>query len=252
MKVSIVTVVLNNVSTLSSAIQSVINQTYPEIEYIVIDGGSTDGSIEIIENYTEKISKYISEVDNGIYDAMNKGIKLATGEVIGILNSDDLYTDEYVIDRIMTYFKEDHELDIVYGNIVYVSKENTNSLVRKWNSRPYYSAFFEHGNVPPHPALFLRSRVYKEGGIFNEKYKLAADYELMLRIFKKHNFKSKYINELIIKMRLGGSTNKSFKNILNGNKEIIRAWKDNELKVPLMLMPLRIVKRLSQFFLNIL
>ncbi len=248
MKVSIITVVFNNKETIKDAILSVYEQTYKNVEHIIIDGGSTDGTKEILEKERDKFAILVSESDKGIYDAMNKGVLMATGDVIGILNSDDLYADNMVLQDVVSCFAGDSGLSIVYGDLVYVKSDNTNSIVRKWMSKPYYDCFFENGNVPPHPTLFLRNNIYKEVGLFDLEYKLAADYELMLRIFKKHHFRSKYLQRLIIKMRLGGATNKSSINIFNQNKEILRSWRNNGLKAPLYLMPLRVFKRLSQFF----
>ena len=190
---------------------------------------------------------FISEKDAGIYDAMNKGVLAATGDVIGILNSDDLYQDVTVIESVMNQFIQNPTLDIVYGDLVYVKSDNVDKVVRNWKSNPYHNNFFDKGNVPPHPSLFVKKRIYEEAGLFNLDFKLAADYEFMLRIFKKHNFKSKYINKVIVKMRLGGATNQSFSNIKKQNIEILKAWRHNQLKVPFLLMPLRIIKRLIQF-----
>ena len=247
MKISIITVVYNNEKTIKDAMQSVLGQSYRDIEYVIIDGGSRDNTVNFINEYKEKIGYFISEKDNGLYDAMNKGIKACTGDVIGILNSDDLYQDLDVIIDVMQQFNNDPKLDILYGDLVYVKSDDTNKIVRNWKSKGYYEQFFENANVPPHPALFVKSKVYNESGLFDLQYKLAADYELMLRMFKKHKFNSKYFNRLIIKMRLGGATNQSFSNIVNQNKEILKSWKNNGLNAPFYLMPLRIFKRLSQF-----
>lgn len=247
MKISIITVVYNNDKTIRDAMQSVLGQTYKNIEYVIIDGGSKDNTVNLINEYKEKLGYFVSEKDSGLYDAMNKGILACTGDVIGILNSDDLYQDSHVIKDVMDQFDNDPELDILYGNLVYVKSDDTNKVVRNWKSKSYYKNFFENANVPPHPSLFLKSEVYKSAGLFDLQYKLAADYELMLRIFKKHNFKSKHINKLIIKMRLGGATNQSISNIINQNKEILKAWKNNGLIAPFYLMPIRIFKRLAQF-----
>lgn len=247
MKISIITVVYNNENTIKQAIESVINQSYPNIEYVIIDGDSNDNTVNLINEYKEKISYFISEKDNGLYDAMNKGIKACTGDVIGILNSDDLYDDLNVIASVMEEFIKDSGLDILYGNLVYVKSNDTKKVVRNWKSKTYYKFFFEHANVPPHPSLFVRSKVYNEIGLFDLRYKLAADYELMLRMFKNHNFNSKYINKLITKMRLGGATNQSFSNVVAQNKEILQSWRNNGLNAPFYLMPLRILKRLTQF-----
>lgn len=247
MKISIITVVYNNEATIQQAIESVLNQSYPNIEYVIIDGNSTDNTVSIIEEYKNKLGYFTSEPDKGLYDAMNKGIQAATGDVIGILNSDDLYQDRNVLSDIINQFKADTDLDIVYGDLVYVKKEAVDQVVRNWKSKDYYAKFFDDGNVPPHPSLFLKKSVYQKVGLFDLEFKLAADYEFMFRVFKKYDFKSKYINRLIVKMRLGGETNKSIQNIINQNKEILRAWSQNGLIPPFRLMPLRISKRLSQF-----
>lgn len=249
MTLTIITVVYNNVATIENAINSVINQTYfQQLEYIIIDGNSNDGTLEIINKYASKISKIVSEKDNGIYDAMNKGLKLATGDVIGILNSDDFYANNSILSEVMSHFNTDHDLDILYGDLVYVKPDDIKSIVRIWKSKLYYPKFFENGGVPPHPSLFVSARVYKEAGYFNLKYRLASDYEFMLRIFKNFSFKIKYVPLVFVYMRLGGATNKSFKNIIKGNAEILNSWKENGYSIPLLLIPKRIVKRLIQFF----
>jgi glycosyltransferase involved in cell wall biosynthesis len=247
MKVSIITVVYNNEMTINEAIISVLSQSYSNIEYLIIDGNSSDKTVQIINNHKGKLGYFISEKDAGIYDAMNKGIKAATGDVVGILNSDDLYYDHTVIETVMSQFLLNPSLDIIYGDLVYVKSDDIDKVIRNWKSNSYYNNFFDNGNVPPHPSLFVKKSVYEEAGLFNLDFKLAADYEFMLRVFKKNNFKSKYINKVIVKMRLGGATNQSFSNIIKQNKEILLAWKNNNLKAPLLLMPLRIIKRLCQF-----
>ena len=247
MKISIITVVYNNDKTIEVAIKSVLSQSYSNIDYVIIDGGSSDKTVTIINEYKEQLGYFISEKDKGIYDAMNKGIYAAKGDVIGILNSDDLYQDTNVIETVMNQFNQNPSIDVVYGDLVYVKSDNVNKVVRNWKSNSYYNRFFENGNVPPHPSLFVKKSVYEKAGLFNLDFKLAADYEFMLRIFKKHNFNSKYINRVIVKMRLGGATNQSFSNIKKQNIEILKAWNHNELKAPFLLMPLRIIKRLIQF-----
>ena len=247
MKISIITVVYNNHKTIETAIQSVLGQRYPDVEYIIIDGQSTDGTQEVIKSYGNAISKFISEPDSGIYDAMNKGIQQCTGDVIGILNSDDVYADAEVLPAVMNAFMADEQLDLLYGDLVYVKSNDVEQVVRKWTSAPYYSRFFEDGHVPPHPSLFIKRSVYDQVGLFNLEMRLAADYEFMLRLFKLHSYQSKYLNRLLVKMRLGGATNASIKNIVQGNLEILRAWKINKLKAPFLLMPKRVAKRLMQF-----
>lgn len=248
MKISIITVVYNNEKTIEDCIKSVLRQTYKNIEYVIIDGKSKDNTVNLINEYKDRLGYFVSENDNGLYDAMNKGIQVATGDVIGILNSDDLYQDNNVIADIMAQFNNDPALDILYGDLVYVKSDDIDKIVRNWKSKSYYSSFFENANVPPHPSLFVKKKVYNEAGLFDLNYKIAADYELMLRIFKKYNFNSKYINRLVVRMRLGGASNGSFLGIMKQNKEVLNAWKKNNLKSPFYLMPLRIFKKLSQFF----
>lgn len=247
MKISIITVVYNNEVTIRQAIESVLNQSYPNIEYIIIDGNSKDNTVSIIEEYKNRLGCFITEPDKGLYDAMNKGIQAATGDVIGILNSDDLYQDLDVIMDVMHQFDNDAKLDILYGDLVYVKSDDTNKIVRNWKSKGYYNRFFENANVPPHPSLFVKSKVYNEAGLFDLDYKIAADYEFMLRIFKKYMFNSKYLNRLIVRMRLGGASNASFSNIIKQNIEVLNAWKKNNLKPPFYLMILRVFKKLVQF-----
>lgn len=248
MKISIITVVYNNVATIEDAINSVLLQTYNNIEYIIIDGGSNDGTLDILNKYKNRLSKLISEPDKGIYDAMNKGLKMATGEVVGILNSDDLLNGSTIIENIMKEFILDMKLDAIYGDLVYVNRYDTNIVVRTWRSKTYYNNFFENGNVPPHTSLFLKNHIYISSGYFNLSLKLASDYEFMLRVFKHNITYSKYIPHVFVRMRLGGSTNKNMANIIKGNIEVLKSWKLNNLNIPIMLMPLRVIKRLVQFF----
>jgi len=247
MKISIITVVYNNEKTIESAINSVLNQTYYDIEYIIVDGNSKDNTTNIIRKYRDRIAQFVSEKDDGIYDAMNKGVRMATGDIIGILNSDDLYTDDQVIQDVANQFTKKPNLALLYGDLVYVASDDVNKVIRKWKAGDYHPNFFENANVPPHPALFVRREVYESCGLFNLDYKLAADYDFMLRAFKRFGGRSAHISRLMVKMRLGGATNQSFKNILEGNKEILASWKLNGMKAPLRLMPLRLFKRLIQF-----
>lgn len=247
MRVSIITVVYNGESTINDTIQSILGQTYKDIEYIVIDGGSNDRTLEILEKYKDQISVIVSEKDKGIYDAMNKGVNLASGEIIGILNSDDVYYDCNVIQSILVAFKENSSLDACYTDLIYVDKLDLNKVVRYWKSRKYYSNFFQDGHVPPHPTLFLKKSVYIQHGLYNIDFKVASDYEFMLRILKLQNVESNYLPFISVKMRLGGESNKSLTNIMRGNKEIFRAWKLNGVKIPFLLFPKRLFKKLIQF-----
>ena len=247
MKISIVTVCYNSSLTILDTLESVKNQNFKDYEYIVVDGGSKDKTLQILKSYSNIIDILVSEEDNGIYDAMNKGISLCTGDIIGILNSDDVYANSNVLVNVAKAFNKFKEIDVVYGNIFYVESKNLDKVVRKWISKDYYSDFFDNGNVPPHPSVFIKRNIYKKFGKFNLKYSLAADYEFLLRIFKKNKVSSKYLNIFMIKMRLGGATNKTFKNIVKGNFEIFNAWKENGFNFPIKLFFLRIYKRLIQF-----
>jgi glycosyltransferase involved in cell wall biosynthesis len=246
MKFTIITVVFNNRFTIEDAIKSVLNQTGVDIEYIIIDGGSNDGTIEIINKYNNLISKFISEFDSGIYDAMNKGIKHATGDIIGFLNSDDIFENNQVLSLIHDQLLH-NKIDGLYGDLVYVKKENIQEVIREWKSKNYYNNFFEDGNVPPHPSLYLRKSVYDKIGGFNIDFKLASDYDFMLRVFKSQCFNIIYLPKRFVRMRLGGATNQNFRNIYLGNLEILKSWDLNNYKRPFLLMPKRLIKRLLQF-----
>jgi len=247
LKFSIITVVYNNEDSVEEAIKSVLSQIYKDIEFIVVDGKSSDGTLKIIERYKDKIDKFISEKDKSNYDAYNKGLKLATGDVIGFLNSDDLFENDNIISDIANQFNVHKDIDMVYGNIKYVKKDNPNHTVRKWKSLSYYDNYFENGNVPPHPGLFIKSFVYNESGNFDLNFDLVADHDFMFRIFKIKKYNSLFVDKYFVKMRLGGRTNQSWKNIYLQNIEILNIWKKYNLKAPFYLMPIRIIKRLKQF-----
>jgi glycosyltransferase len=226
MKVSIITSVYNNKDTIEDAIKSVLNQNYKNIEYIVIDGGSTDGTTDIIKKYQDKISKFISEPDNGIYDGLNKGIKSATGDVIAFLHSDDVYADDEVIAKVAKVF-EKYNCNGVYGDLVYVSK-SSDKVIRYWKSGEFSIDKLKKGWMPPHPALFLKKEIYQKYGLFDLNFKIAADYDFMLRILK-NNPKLIYIPEVLYNMRTGGESNKSLKNIILKSKEDYKALKKNKI-----------------------
>lgn len=230
MKVSIITVVRNNVATIKDAINSVIGQTYKNIEYIVVDGASTDGTVSVVESYTNKIDKFITEKDHGVYDAMNKGITLATGDIIGILNSDDMYFDKNVIERIVNTFRE-KKTDSVFGDLHYVDKNNTDKVMRYWKTSNFKPGSFVKGWHPPHPSFFVKKEVYEKYGLYDLELSISADFDLMLRLLEKHQISSVHLPIILVKMRTGGQSNNSLKNIITSNKSILRSFSKNKIRV---------------------
>ncbi len=230
MKVSVITVCLNSVKTIEETLRSVQSQNHTDIEHIVIDGGSVDGTVEILKAYKDSIYKFISEPDEGIYDAMNKGIKLATGDMVGFLNSGDFYADKNVIGRIVEVTKVNN-VDCCYGDLEYVAKNNPSKTVRRWKSQPYQSELFKKGWHPPHPTFFAKKIIFDKYGGFDVNYDIGADYELMLRFLEKHHINSCYIPSVLVKMRTGGKSNKNLWQIIKANMECYRAWKKNDLKI---------------------
>jgi glycosyltransferase len=223
MIISIITAVFNNESTIADAIESVLSQKYDKLQYIVIDGASTDNTLKIINNYSSKISKIISEPDNGMYDALNKGIKSATGDVIGILNSDDFYANENVLSLVAEVFTENTDCDSVYGDLHYVSRGNIDNIVRYWESGDYHLDRLKYGWMPPHPTFFARRECYQQYGEFDTSYRISADYEIMLRFLAKHKISTRYIPEVLVKMRTGGISNNNISNLVKKSRDDFRA-----------------------------
>lgn len=247
LKISIVTVVLNREATIKDCMDSIYKQDYGSIEHIIIDGLSTDATLDIIKkNKTEK-TKLFSEKDNGLYDAMNKGLKLATGDIVGILNSDDIYTNSQCISQIAEIFEKE-DIDCLYGNIEYVDQFDTEKTVRFWKSTPFKPGSFKKGWHPPHPSFFVKKDVYEKYGYFNTDLELSADFELMLRFIERFQIKSFYFNNTIVKMRLGGATNKSIRNIVKGNINCYQSFKNNDLDIDILYYVYRLVPKLLQFF----
>jgi len=229
MKVSIVTSVYNGNGTIEECISSVLNQSYRNIEYIVVDGKSNDGTTDVIKKYKKHIAKIINEPDKGLYDALNKGIEAATGDVVGFLHSDDFYPHENVIQNVVSHMNN-CDIDSCYGDLVYVAKRDRTKIVRYWKSAPFNDGLFKKGWMPPHPTFFVKREIYTRYGSFNTQFKIAADYELMLRFLAKNNISSHYIPEILVIMRTGGRSNKSLKNILITSREDYNAWKVNNIK----------------------
>lgn len=246
LKVSVITVTLNSESYLEDSIKSVISQNYKNIEYIIIDGKSTDSTLEIVEKYKQYIDIVISEHDKGIFDAMNKGINNSTGDIIAILNSDDYYSNSNVISTVVSEF-EKHNSDSIFGNISIIDPI-TNKIRRKWRNNKYKRKNFKKGWHPAHPAFFVKKEIYNKFGIFNLKYKIAADYELMLRFLYKNKISSRKIKNTnpIVIMRAGGNSNSSIKTIIKSNLEARQSWIDNGLTPPLLLISGKILYKIKQ------
>ncbi|MDB4414881.1 glycosyltransferase [bacterium] len=245
MKVSIITITYNSGATVRDTMQSIAKQTYPNIEHIIIDGVSKDRTLEIVAEFPH-VAKVISEPDKGIYDAMNKGIQMATGEIIGILNSDDIFANEDVLRNVVDYFQLDLEVSAVYGNISYFKTEQPEKIERTWISKTYYDNFFEDGEVPPHPALFIRKTVYDKIGLYYPDFKVASDYEYMLKMLKVHKYKSMHLDKILVKMRLGGESSRGIYNLWLNNKEVLQAWKMNKLSPSIKFYFMRPFKKIKQ------
>ena len=248
MKISIITVVLNNKHYIEDCINSVLSQNHSDTEYIVVDGGSTDGTVDIIKKYEKYISTWLSEPDRGIYDAMNKGIEFASGEVIGNLNSDDVYCDVNVLENVASVMR-DSEIDACYSDLVYVDKNDLNKVVRYWHSQEFETGYFKKGWAPAHPTFFARKSVYDQYGTFDIRYKLAADFELIARFLEYYKIRARYIPRVSVKMRVGGATNKSLGNIVKQNFEIFQACKKNNIKIsPVAFLMNKFITRFQQFY----
>lgn len=249
LKVSIITITYNSSKTLDAAIKSVLEQTYDNIEYIIVDGQSDDNTVEIIKSYGDRISKYVSERDNGIYDAMNKGISLAKGEIVGFINSDDRLNSNDCVAEIVKIFQI-YNSDVVYGDKVYTQQNKSSKVTRYWRAGEYNKANFKNGWMPPHLSTYIKRELYEKYGKFRTDFKIAADYELMFRFMYKYNAKSKYLPKVIARMRVGGISNKSLKNILISNYEAYKSWRINGFRVSPFIIVRKPLSKITQFFMR--
>lgn len=243
--VSIITATYNSEATLNDTLNCIANQSYTPIEHIIIDGASKDATLDMVSTFPH-IAQVHSEKDQGIYDAMNKGIAHATGDIIGILNSDDFYVDELVIQDIVTVF-ENSNCDVVYADLQYVDRERTDKIIRTWKSGTMKQHSFLYGWMPPHPTVFVRRKVYEQYGAFNLSLKSAADYEFMLRILYKEKCNAVYLPRIIVKMRDGGNSNQSIKHRIFANREDKKAWTINGLKPYFFTMLFKPLRKIKQF-----
>lgn len=243
MKISIITVVYNNKNTIQDAINSVLSQDYDDIEYIIVDGASTDGTVEVIKDvvkrYPERSIKFISEKDDGIYDAMNKGISLATGDIIGILNSDDFYINNDVISTVVNAFMAEN-VDSVFADLVYVRADDSDKIVRYYSSATFHPKKMAYGWMPAHPTFFAKKKTYEQYGLYKTDYQIASDYELIARLLVKNKVNYSYIPKVLVKMRTGGVSTMNLKSNWILNKEILRACAENGIKT-------NIIKVLSKY-----
>jgi len=249
MRISIITVAYNSAATIKETLASVFNQFYKNKEHIIIDGKSRDNTVKIIKNFSSKDIFMISEKDEGIYYAMNKGINFAKGDIIGILNSDDFYTSNQVLSSVIKIFCENPLIDACYSDLVLVDPIKTSKIIRYWKSNQFKSGAFSKGWCPAHPTFFVRRSVYERFGVFNLNYHIASDVELMMRFLEVHKINTKYIPEIWVKQRVGGTSNKNLKNILKSNKEIIFALKDHALPINFFYFFIcKLFSRTKQFF----
>jgi glycosyltransferase involved in cell wall biosynthesis len=246
MKISIITVCLNSGKNIHDSIESVISQVYKNIEYIIIDGQSNDNTINVIKSFGSKIDTFRSEPDNGLYDAMNRGVSLATGDVIGFLNSDDVLFDKNIVKTIADTFGN-YNVDCVFGDLVFVKPENTKKIVRYYSSKKFKPSKFKFGYMPAHPTFYCKKEIYEKFGVFETDYQIAADYELLLRFLKVHKIKYKYIPKIFVKMRTGGISTKSIKSNWVLNLEILRACKRNNLDTTLVNIYLKYFGKIFEF-----
>jgi len=244
MKISIITVVYNGVKYIETCIKSIMAQTYKDIEYIIIDGKSSDGTLEIINHYKNQVSVIISEKDNGHIFAMNKGLKIATGDIVGFLHSDDFYTNNKVVEKVMQKFST-NTIDSLYGDLVYVVKNKPGKIVRFWKGSEYSIEKIKKGWMPPHPTYFVKRNIYEKYGFLNTAFKISVDYELILRFLYKHHISVYYLPETLVNMRLGGVSNRNILNMIRKSLEDFKACRMYGLSLGTVIR--KNMRKISQF-----
>ena len=250
MKISIITVSFNSKNTIANTISSVFSQDYDNIEYIIIDGASKDGTVNIIEEFSNIYNfKYISEPDNGIYDAMNKGLSFATGDIVGFLNSDDFFSNERIISTVAKIM-QNHFVDACYGDLIYVDKVHAKKIIRFWKSKSYSPGLCLSGWMPAHPTFYLRKSIYDTFGYYDTNYKLQSDFEMMIRLFEIKKITSVYIPIVMVCMRIGGASNARLSNIIKGNIEAIESCRKHGFKAGYLFVIKKFLSRIPQFFLR--
>lgn len=246
MKVSIITVCFNSEATIRDTIESVLAQTHPDIEYIIIDGGSSDLTLSIIESFGNRISKLVTEKDNGIYDAMNKGVALSSGELVGILNSDDFYESDDVISSVVFVFEQSSSLDLVFGDVVFVNPDQLENVIRHYSAKKFKPWKLRFGWMPPHLATFIRKAALDSTGLYSLNYKISADYEMFVRLLLVHRFKFSYLNKVLVRMRSGGVSTSGFRSSIQLNLEIVKACRTNGVYTNILLVLTKIPFKLLE------
>jgi len=246
MKISIITATYNSADHIKSCLASVQNQSYQNIEHIIIDGASTDKTLEIIKDTPNRVVKIISEPDNGIYDALNKGIKQATGDIVCFLHADDLFASEKTLQKVFLHFKLS-STDVAYGDLEIIKKSNEDKLFRCWKSKAFHPEMLQYGWMPPHPALFIKKSLYNKIGGFDTSYKISGDYDFILRLFQQPGISANYIPEVLVRMQHGGASSKNLKNIIQKSREDLKALRENEIKYPYLTLAAKNLRKIPQF-----
>lgn len=247
--ISIITATFNSAKTLKDTIQSVLRQTNKDFEYLIIDGGSTDETIDIVKSYESEFSgrlKWVSEKDQGIYDAMNKGIKMASGDVVGILNSDDYFTSDDILQTVDNAFKS-HEIDAIYGDIHFIRDGAPDKCVRYYSSRMFSPFWLRFGFMPAHPSFYCKREVFEKAGLYSLDYKIGADYEMTVRLFKRHKIKSLYVNKDFVTMRTGGASNNNVRSRLTLIEEDVKACRVNGIYTNRFFIMLKFLYKIFDF-----
>lgn len=247
--ISVITAVFNRVSTIHHSIESVASQCSAQVEHVVVDGCSTDGTSDVISSYASDVATMVREPDNGIYDALNKGIRISKGDVIGFLHADDMFHDDQSLAPIESTFQRD-DVDAVYSDLVYVESSDTNRIVRYWKSGAYDVRRFRRGWMPPHPTVYVRRSVYERYGTYLTDFGSGADYECMVRLMVRHGIRVFYVPKVTVKMRLGGASNASIRHRLNANRSDKFAWTINQLNPPLGLRFTKPLSKLPQYIMS--
>ena len=248
MKISVITVCYQSESTIRNTIESVLSQTYSDIEYIVVDGSSEDRTASVVAEYADRIAKFVSEPDKGIYDAMNKGIRLATGDIIGILNSDDVFEDKTVLTHVARVFHKEPDADIVFGDIVISKRDDISKVMRYYRSGHFKSWKLRYGWMPPHPATFVKRSAYDKSGLYRLNYRIAADFEMFVRWLLIHRLRCFATPRVLVRMRMGGLGTRSVKSCILLNREIVRACRSNGVYTNLFLVLSKLPFKLIELF----